>query len=94
MRPNEIERQQIVKAGGSAVANVRKAKGRRADEDLIAWAEQAGCFVYICDGVRDTLYRRSAWFNPAKHRQTDHDCAAAEYRDYILKQPNSRQFAV
>jgi hypothetical protein len=87
MRPDELERQRIVEAGGSVVANVRKTKGRRADEDLITWAGQTGCFLYIGDAVRHTLYRRSPWFNPAKHRQTDHDRAVAGYRDYILEQP-------
>jgi hypothetical protein len=87
MRPDEFERRKLVEAGGSVVANVRKTKGVRADEDLIAWAENAGCYVYIGDAVRHTSYRRSPWFNPAKHRQTYHDRAVAEYRDYIKTQP-------
>ena len=87
MTPDEIQRRKVVEAGGSVVANVRKTKGIRADEDLIAWAESAGSYVYIGDAVRHTSYRRSPWFNPAKHRQTDHDRAVEEYRRYILKQP-------
>jgi uncharacterized protein DUF4326 len=87
MRPDEIERRKVVEAGGSVVANVRKTKGVRADEELIKWAEETGRFVYIGDVVRHTLYRRSPWFNPAKHRKTDHDRAVKEYRGYILKQP-------
>jgi Domain of unknown function (DUF4326) len=87
MRPDEIERRKVVEAGGSVVANVRKTKGVRADEELINWAEETGRFVYIGDVVRHTLYRRSPWFNPAKHRKTDHDRAVQQYRGYILKQP-------
>jgi Domain of unknown function (DUF4326) len=88
MRPDEIERRKVVEAGGSVVANVRKTKGVRADEDLITWAEKAGCYVYIGDAVRHTPYHRSPWYNPAKHRQTDHDRAVEEYRGYILKKPD------
>jgi hypothetical protein len=87
MRPDEIERRKVVEHGGSVVASVRKTKGRRADEDLIAWAEQAGCFVYIGDAVHHTSYHRSPWYNPAKHRKTDHDRAVEEYRGYIQKKP-------
>src|SRR6201982_653720 len=87
MRPDELERKRTVEAGGSVVANVRKTKGRRADEDLIRWAEESGRFVYIGDAVRHTRYQRSSWFNPAKGRKTDHERAVAEYRGYILKRP-------
>ena len=89
MRPDEIERRKVVEAGGSVVANVRKTKGVRADEELIKWAEETGRFVYIGDVVHHTLYRRSPWFNPAKHRKTDHDRAVQQYRGYILKQPGA-----
>jgi Domain of unknown function (DUF4326) len=85
MRSDELERKRTVEAGGSVVANVRKIKGRRADEDLIRWAEESGRFVYIGDAVRHTRYRRSPWFNPAKGRKTDHDRAVNQYRNYILK---------
>jgi Domain of unknown function (DUF4326) len=88
MRPDEFERKKRVEAGGSVVANVRKAKGRRADEDLIRWAEESGRFVYIGDAVRHTRYRRSPWFNPAKGRKTDHDRAVEEYRSYISGRPD------
>jgi hypothetical protein len=88
MRPDELERKRMVESGGSVVANVRKTKGRRADEDLIRWAEESGHFVYIGDAVRHTHYRRSPWFNPAKARQTDHDRAVREYRGYILHKPD------
>jgi hypothetical protein len=88
MRPDEFERKKTVEAGGSVVTNVRKAKGRRADEDLIRWAEEAGRFVYIGDAVRHTGYRRSPWFNPAKGRKTDHDRAVEEYRSYISGRPD------
>jgi hypothetical protein len=88
MRPDELERKRVVEAGGSVVANVRKTKGRRADEDLIRWAEESGCFVYIGDAVRHTQYRRSPWFNPIKGRKTDHDRAVREYRNYILQKPD------
>jgi Domain of unknown function (DUF4326) len=87
MRPDELERKRKVKAGGSAVANVRKTKGRREDEGLIRWAEESGRFVYIGDAVRHTHYQRSPWFNPSKGRKTDHDRAVAEYRGYILERP-------
>jgi hypothetical protein len=80
MRPDEIERQKAVEAGGSVVANVRKTEGVRAEEDLIKWAEKTGRFVSIGDTVRRTSYRRSPWFNPAKHRKTDRDGAVDEYR--------------
>jgi hypothetical protein len=85
MRSDELERKRTVEAGGSVVANVRRIKGRRADEDLIRWAEESGRFVYIGDAVRHTRYRRSPWFNPAKGRKTDHDRAVNQYRNYILK---------
>jgi uncharacterized protein DUF4326 len=88
MRPDEFERKRTVEAGGSVVANVRKAKGRRADEDLIQWAEESGRFVYIGDAVRHTRYRRSPWFNPAKGRKADHDRAVKEYRSYIAGRPD------
>jgi hypothetical protein len=88
MRSDEIERRKAVEAGGSVVASVRKTKGVRADEGLITWAEKAGCYLYIGDAVRHTPYRRSPWYNPAKHRQTDHDRAVEEYKDYILKKPD------
>jgi hypothetical protein len=87
MRPDEIARRKVVEAGGSVVANVRKTKGVRADEDLIQWAEKIGRFVYIGDAVHHTSYPRSPWFNPAKHRKTDHGRAVKEYRAYILKKP-------
>jgi hypothetical protein len=45
MRPDELERKGTVEAGGSVIVNVRKTKGRRADEDLIRWAEESGRFV-------------------------------------------------
>ena len=64
MRPDELERKRTVEAGGSVIVNVRKTKGRRADEDLIRWAEASGRFVYIGDAVRHTHYQRSPWFNP------------------------------
>jgi Domain of unknown function (DUF4326) len=83
MRLDELERKQVVEEGGSVVANVRKIKGRRADEDLIRWAEESGRFVYIGDAVRHTRYHRSPWFNPAKGRKTDHDRAVSQYRKYI-----------
>ena len=85
MRPDELERKRAVEAGGSVVANVRKINGRRADEDLIRWAEESGRFIYIGDAVRHTPYQRSPWFNPAKGRKTDHDQAVNQYRSYILK---------
>jgi hypothetical protein len=88
MRSDEIERRKVVEAGGSVVANVRKTKGVRADEDLVTWAEKAGCYIYIGDAVRHTPYHRSPWYNPAKHRQTDHDRAVEEYWDHILKKPD------
>ncbi|HEX3444619.1 MAG TPA: DUF4326 domain-containing protein [Chthoniobacterales bacterium] len=88
MRPDELERKRMVEAGASVVANVRKTKARRADEDLIRWAEESGRFIYIGDAVRHTPYRRSPWFNPAKVRKTDHDRAVEEYRDYILARPD------
>ena len=78
----------MIEAGGSAVANVRKTKGRRADEDLIRWAEGSGRFIYIGDAVRHTQYQRSPWFNPTKGRKTDHDRAIAQYRSYILERPD------
>src|SRR5258707_15840845 len=64
VRPDELERKRTVEAGGSVIVNVRKTKGRRADEDLIKWAEESGRFVYIGDAVRHTHYQRSPWFNP------------------------------
>jgi hypothetical protein len=85
MRRDELKRKRTVDAGGSVVANVRKTKGRRADEDLIRWAEESGRFIYIGDAVRHTQYRRSPWFNPAKGRKTDHDRAVAQYRSHILE---------
>jgi hypothetical protein len=88
MRSDEVERKRTVEAGGSVVANVRKTKGRRADEDLVTWAEGSGCFVYIGDSVRHTHYQRSPWFNPAKGRKTDHDRAVNEYRSYISQRPD------
>jgi len=88
MRSDELARKRIVESGGSVVANVRKIKGRRTDEDLIRWAEESGHFVYIGDAVRHTHYHRSPWFNPAKDRQTDHDRAVREYRGYILQKPD------
>jgi Domain of unknown function (DUF4326) len=88
MRSDEVERKRIVESGGSVIANVRKIKGRRADEDLIRWAEESGRFVYIGDAVRHTRYQRSPWFNPAKGRKTDHDRAVNEYRKYILQRPD------
>ena len=88
MRPDELERKRAVEAGGSVVGNVRKIKGRRADEDLIRWAEESGRFVYIGDAVRHTRYHRSPWFNPSKGRKTDHDRAVDQYRSYILKRPD------
>jgi hypothetical protein len=88
MRSDEIERRKVVETGGSVVASVRKTKGVRADEGLIIWAEKAGCYLYIGDAVRHTPYRRSPWYNPAKHRQTDHDRAVEEYKDYILRKPD------
>ena len=69
VRPDELERKRTVEAGGSVIVNVRKTKGRRADEDLIKWAEESGRFVYIGDAVRHTPYQRSPWFNPAKGRK-------------------------
>ncbi len=88
MRPDELERKRTVEAGGSVIVNVRKTKGRRADEDLIRWAEESGRFVYIGDAVRHTHYQRSPWFNPAKGRKTNHDRAVNEDRSYILKRPD------
>jgi len=75
MRSDELERKRVVEAGGSVVANVRKIKGQRADEDLIRRAEESGRFIYIGDVVRHTPYQRSPWFNPAKGRKTDHEQA-------------------
>lgn len=54
MRSDELERKRVVEAGGSVVANVRKIKGQRADEDLIRRAEESGRFIYIGDAVRHT----------------------------------------
>src|ERR1700756_184565 len=88
MRPDELERKRTVEAGGSVIVNVRKTKGRRADEDLIKWAEESGRFVYLGDAVRHTRYQRSPWFNPAKGRKTDHNRAVNEYRSYISKRPD------
>src|SRR5258708_4569102 len=65
MRPDELERKRTVEAGGSVIVNVRKTKGRRADEDLIRWAQKSGRFVYIGDAVRHTHYQRSPLVNPA-----------------------------
>ena len=53
----------LVLAGKTVVANVRKASP---DKGFIDWAKANGYFVYVGDNVRFTEYKRSDWFNPFK----------------------------
>ena len=84
MRTDELERRRIVEAGGSVLANVRKGH----DEELIAWAIETGCYVYIGDNEPHTGRKRSIWYNPFKVSRYGRDKAVELYRDYILSKPD------
>ena len=83
MKPSsQVERQRIVKAGGTVLANVRKGH----DEELVAWAKGTGHFVYIGDREPHTGWQRSDWYNPSKVGKHGRTNAVALYRAYILEQ--------
>jgi hypothetical protein len=58
--PDQLERRAQAERGQCVVANVRKG----ADAELIAWAKEKGCFVYIGRGARG--YPAGVWANTAE----------------------------
>ena len=81
MRPDEIERRDRVLAGETVVANCRKSKGVRADEDMITWATGQGLLVNIT--------RDGSWGNPypmSGERERNKVCDAFEI--YLAGRPD------
>lgn len=81
---SERERQAAVLAGRTVVANVRKS----ADQALVAWAQEHGCFVYIGCRSHDGKWPQSDWANPFKEgKHGDHATVVAAYRNYLEHSP-------
>ena len=74
MRPDELERAELVKAGGTVTANLKR------DAALVAWATERGLAVRID--------RRTKWGNPYPigDGMTRSDVIAA-YRQHLVAHP-------
>jgi len=83
MRTDERERRRIVEANGTVLADEHKGS----DDELIAWAKENGCYVYIGDREPHTGKLRSDWYNPFKWKKHGRAKAVKLYRAYIQGKP-------